>query len=565
MKYAGDFETIGQEGDCRIWAWAVCQVGNTSNFRYGNDMDGFFSFCEGEKHNPTIFFHNLKFDGEFIIAHLFRSGYRWVKGRKELEPGTFTTLISDGGVFYQIQVCFGMEGKRLRYALFQDSLKLFPMTVARLAQAFSLPIQKLSIDYKEIRPIGHELTTEEVAYIKNDVTIVALALERLDEMGLTKMTIGSNALADYKRMVGKKFRDIFPIPDYDVDVRKSYKGGFTYVNDIFKEVDVGEGIVLDVNSLYPSVMRYEKMPYGEGVRFEGEYKEDNVYDLYIQQMGCYFELKPGHLPTIQLKNNRAFMPNEYVKSSKDEDGSEHFILLTLTSVDLELFREHYEIIDPQYYGGWKFKSTVGLFTDYIDKWNGVKVTATKEGNRPMREIAKLMLNNLYGKFSTNPTVYSKEPYMGEDGVVHYRVSDPESREPVYIPAGTFITAWARNKTIRSAQKVYNRFIYADTDSLHLVGTEVPEGLEISDTKLGAWKIEKTFRRARFLRQKSYIEEVESDGEWTLSVTCAGMPDACHPYVTWENFRTGAQIPGKLKSKRTAGGVILAECLHTLRE
>ena len=120
------------------------------------------------------------------------------------------------------------------------------------------------IDFSKVkqkeREKGHILTAEEIEYIKNDVLIVAKALNVLFYEDLTKMTQGSNALNDFKEILTKsKFNHYFPTLDYEVDkdLRKSYKGGFTYLNPIYKEKDVGKGVVLDVNSLYPSVM-YEK-------------------------------------------------------------------------------------------------------------------------------------------------------------------------------------------------------------------------------------------------------------------------------------------------------------------
>ncbi|MGN1371248.1 MAG: DNA polymerase [Candidatus Coprovivens sp.] len=41
---------------------------------------------------------------------------------------------------------------------------------------------------------------------------------------------------------------------------KVINGGFTYLNPIYKEKIVENINVLDVNSLYPSVMQYCKMP-----------------------------------------------------------------------------------------------------------------------------------------------------------------------------------------------------------------------------------------------------------------------------------------------------------------
>ena len=170
-----------------------------------------------------------------------------------------------------------------------------------------------------------------------------------------------------------------------------------------------------------------------------------------------------------MKNNLSFIPTQYLTSSGDEE-----VTLCLTSVDLELFLEHYNVYNVEWHSGWKFKSTTGLFTEYIDKWTKVKIESTLNGNKAMRTLAKLMLNALYGKFALNPNVQSKIPYY-DNGVIKYTNGAKETRDPIYIPVGTFVTAWARHKTITSAQKVFPIFAYADTDSLHL-NLKLPEEL-----------------------------------------------------------------------------------------
>lgn len=556
--FTADFETTTDEKDCRVWAWAVCDINKPDNISLGNSIESFFSFLQSQGTN-TYYFHNLKFDGEFIIYYLLKNGFKHIKDKEDRGYKTFETLITDRGVFYQIKVYFSYvyrKPKQTCCITFVDSFKLLPFSVEAIAKSFDLPISKLEIDYNANREVGHILTLEEQEYIKNDVKIMALALNEMFIMNLTKMTIGSCALNEYKDVVGlKKFERNFPIPDYDQDIRRSYRGGFTYLNPKFKDVDVGAGIVLDVNSLYPSVMFESKMPYGTGIYFKGKYQSDVNYDLYVCQIMVNFDLKTNHIPTIQLKNTLGFQPTEYVESSNGEK-----ILLTLTNVDLDLFFQQYNVYEIDYLSGWKFKSSTNLFKPYINKWNAIKAAATVDGDKVKRTIAKLMLNNLYGKFATNPKTAQKYPKLGADDMVHYVIGDEEERDPVYIPVGTFVTAWARYKTITSAQKLFDRFIYADTDSLHLVGTELPDCLEIHDTKLGAWKHESSFVRARFLRSKSYIED---DGK-ELKITCAGMPKGCYSFVTWENFHPNASYPGKLKSTRVSGGIILKESPHTLR-
>lgn len=552
--FTADFETTTDPTDCRVWACGICEIGKPENFIYMNNIDGFIEWARKQR-KVTTYFHNLKFDGEFILCWLFENGFKFVADRRDLEKNTFTTLISDKGQFYSMEICFERKGKEKECLTIYDSLKILPFSVAAIAKGFNLPISKLEIDYNETREKGHVLTQEEIDYLRNDVEIMARALHILFEQGLTKMTQGSNALYDYKRTVGtKNFSKWFPIPEYDSDIRQSYKGGFTYLNPKYKELDLTDGIVLDVNSLYPSVMYYQPLPYGEGIFFKGKYKPDKIYNLYVQMFTCQFELKPGYIPTIQLKNNLSFVPTHYLESSDGED-----VTLCLTSVDLELFMEHYNVYNIEYHSGWKFKSTIGLFKEYIDKWNKVKMESTLNGNKAMRTLAKLMLNALYGKFALNPNVQSKLPWY-DNGVIKYKLGEKETREPIYIPVGTFITAWARHKTISSAQKVCDRFVYADTDSLHLVGTEIPDMLEIDPVKLGAWKHESTFTRARFLRQKSYIEEIDG----VLKITCAGMPDRCYQYVTWDNFHTGATYAGKLGMTHVNGGIVLKDIPFSIK-
>lgn len=569
MLFTADFETTTDPLDCRVWACGICSIDETHSFKYGNSLDWFFEFAKNNI-GSTFYFHNLKFDGEFILCYLFEHGYKHITDRKKLKTKTFTTLISDKGQFYSLEICFNKEEDKMEKITIYDSLKILPFSVEAIAKGFNLPISKLEIDYDEKREIGHILTRQEIDYLRNDVEIISRALLTLFNQDLRQMTQGSNALYDYKKIVGKKnFSKWFPIPDYDFDIRQSYKGGFTYCDPRRQEQDIGEGIVLDVNSLYPSVMYYQPLPYGEGIFFDGKYKPDKLYNLYVQMFTCQFELKENYIPTIQLKNNLSFIPTDYLSSSDDEE-----VTMCLTSVDLELFFEHYHVYNITWHSGWKFKSTTGLFKEYIDKWNAVKMESTLNGNKAMRTLAKLMLNALYGKFALNPNVQSKIPYY-DNGIIKYTLGEKETRNPIYIPVGTFITAWARHKTITSAQKVYDRFLYADTDSLHLIGTEIPKDLEVDPIKLGAWKHESTFTRARFVRQKTYIEETLCDnsfylpdinlyGSTKMNITCAGMPSRCYKHVTWENFITGSSFKGKLQFTHVQGGIVLKDIDFTIK-
>ena len=560
MRYfTADFETTADDmAETRVWAWAVCTL-KTYDIKHGTDIDGFLRWCECAP-NARVYFHNLKFDGKFLIDRLLKSGWEWSESSHARMPYTFTTLISDMNQFYSIKLHY----KKGHFVEFCDSLKIIPLPVAKIPEAFGFEAHesKLEIDYTEHREVGHELTQEEIDYISADVRIVARALGELIDHGATKITAGSNAIAEYKKTIGgeKGFRRMFPVCDYDAEIRPCYKGGFTYVNPEYRGKDIGAGIVLDVNSLYPSVMASicgELLPYGDPVLYEGEYVQDDRYPLYIQTVHVDFTLKSDHIPCIQMKGNLSFLPTEYVRDSKGEQT------LVLTSVDLALLKDHYDINSIRYGKGWKFKASRALFEKFIMSANNEKIEAARTGNAGKRYMAKLKMNSPYGKMATNPIKRCRRPILGEDGIVKYEMLAPEHTDGMYLPVGAFITAWARNKTIRAAQSVKHRFVYADTDSLHLIGTDYPQELDIDEYRLGAWKVESEFWRARFLRPKTYIEDDVKTGK--LTVHCAGMPERCHEHVTWENFKPGAKYSGKLYSKTVKGGIILYEGDFVIRE
>ena len=84
--------------------------------------------------------------------------------------------------------------------------------------------------------------------------------------------------------------------------------------------------------------------------------------------------------------------------------------------------------------------------------------------------------------------------MGDDEIVHYTLSEKQEKEGIYLPIGSFITAYAREKTIRTSQAIKDyslqkygtdMYIYSDTDSIHttLPIEELKLFCEIDDVKL----------------------------------------------------------------------------------
>jgi hypothetical protein len=164
-------------------------------------------------------------------------------------------------------------------------------------------------------------------------------------------------------------------------------------------------------------------------------------------------------------------------------------------------------------------------------------------------------------------VTPKIPIMNSDRIVQLVLGDEETRNPVYTPVGVFITAYARDITIRTAQKYYDVFAYADTDSLHLLTDTDPDGLEVHPTKLGAWKFEGSFSEAIYVRAKCYCEHMSQDSKGEpvdyYSTHVAGLPESIASQVTLDDIQDGKVWHGKLSPHRVPGGIVLRSIDFTL--
>ncbi len=535
--YAADFETTTDPDDCRVWAWGLACIDSPDDVEHGLDIESFVRRVSQLK--GQVYFHNLKFDASFIIDYIMKVGYEHTT---EQFPGkmAFTTLMSGGGKLFNTCVRFG-NGNMVE---FRDSFKKIPLKVSEIPKAFNLEDFKGDIDYHKPRPIGYEPSDAEWSYVDRDVKIVAKALRTVISSGMTNLTVASDSMREYKSTIGRKsFTARFPVlsPDVDAFIREAYRGGYTYADDRFRgRLHETRGVVLDVNSLYPYVMYYRKIPYGIPSYFTGTPPEGK---LSIFSVTFKAKIKPKHIPIIQVKRNIMFGGTEYLYKI-DEPVTMH-----VTNVDWQLFNEHYDITVLTFNGGYSFKGREGMFDDYIDKYMNQKENAV--GGQ--RTIAKLFLNSLYGKFATNPDVTGKEPEY-TDRVVWHR-GDEQTRDPIFTAAGAFITSYAREVTIRAAQENYDCFAYADTDSLHLLRETLPETLEIDPNKLGAWKHEYDFTRAFYMRAKAYMEEHPNG---FIETHIAGVPEDVANALTFDDLYPGHVLHGKLTPTTVPGGVVLKD-------
>lgn len=538
-----DFETTTNPLDCRVWSWGSMAVDDYSDYVTGIGVGSYVAYMLSV---PSVtYFHNLAFDGSFILDYILKDGYAWVA--KNPGKGQFSTVISNMNKFYSITIV-SKEGVKVEL---RDSLKKIPLPVRDVPKAFNLDSSKGDIDYEMERPIGYLPSQQEWDYLYRDIFIMAQAMRVVLASGMKRLTVGADSLAEFKSLHGRGFERTFPVlsKTVDDDIRLAYSGGIAMPNRKWVRKRVGRGIVIDKNSMYPWVMRTKLLPYGKP--WWSEVQDDDA-DLFILSLTFTAKLKPNHIPCIQIKRSIQFNSQEFLEEVSEPTT------VSITSVDLELWQEQYDLNIWAINGYWNFKGIEGLFNDYIDKWMAVKANSTGGA----RTIAKLHLNTLYGKFAKNTDVTGKRPILDDTGTVQYVMCDHEESNPVYTAMGAFITAYARQDLIRSAQANYDRFLYCDTDSLHLLGDEEPD-LWLHSTELGAWKVEhdgQPFDEAVFLRAKQYCERF---GDYD-DVHIAGLPHEIAVKVHLEDMLHPRTWDGKLVPKRVPGGTVLANTTFTLK-
>lgn len=654
--FMGDFETTVYKGQVNTEVWASALVELFSDkVTILHSIAETFDYLVSLNCNVVVYYHNLKFDGAFWLSYLlvdkkFTQAYdkigdketdvKW-KQQFKMFNNTFKYSISDRGMWYSIVVKVKSHFIEIR-----DSLKLLPFSVKRIGESFGTKHKKLDMEYTGFRYAGCEITKEEQEYIANDVLVVKEALEIMFKQGHNKLTIGSCCLEEYKKIcrssleIQLDYAEMFPnLYDFKIDkqehkydnagdwLRKSYRGGWCYLVKGKENKIKTNGTTADVNSLYPSMMSSKsgnKYPIGLPKFWTGNFipeeaLKENMY--YFVRIKTRFYIKDNYLPFIQVKGDLKYKGTESLETSDvyNHENDDYFpyyidkngniqqakVELTLTMTDYQLIKEHYELVDFEIIDGCYFYSMVGIFDEYINKYAKIK----KESKGALRELAKLFLNNLYGKMASSTDSSFKIAYVKDDKSIGFMQVVENEKKPGYIAIGSAITSYSRNFTIRAAQKNYygankRGFIYADTDSIHcdLLPQEI-KGIEVDDKEFCCWKLESCWDKAIFTRQKTYIEHVTHENLIPLeeskqynNIKCAGMPKKCKdlfelsmqgtadvdenwsddekeflfdednkPIVRYySDFKVGLKVPDKLRPIRIRGGVLLVNTTYEMR-
>jgi len=291
--------------------------------------------------------------------------------------------------------------------------------------------------------------------------------------------------------------------------RAAYFGG--RVECFFIGKAEGEFYQLDVNSMYPAVMRDNLFPTNLVTIWEGADPED------VEKALKYY-LVVGE---VELDTPKPLFPVRH-------DGRVVFpvgrFTATLATPEFALAWEKGYIREVKRLA--LYDQGV-IFREYVDILFKRRREFQEAGNKPFAEICKRMLNSLYGKFGQKGADWEKvgyipsipdgfwtevegetgkvEEYRALGGLVEVKVASGESYNS--FPAiAAHVTSYARLKLLALMDRAGKRHVYySDSDSV-IVDRAGFEALKdsLSDTELGMLKVENKATSLVIFSPKDYI-------------------------------------------------------------
>jgi hypothetical protein len=584
---AMDFETLSMDSEglqqCYAGGWTngkiikkfmafeineliVLKVIN-SIFEYIFRKDGESKSAEKKRNGMTFFVHNLgRFDAVFIIKDLIQShpdinDYE-VKGKWKTEDNRL------------IQLRITHKKSRLHIKLV-DSMSFFGhKSLNSILKSFNIPdvlnLQKLGSIQKGIFPhswinkdrlsyigpkpdtkyykgtngeINQELynsipennwnvRSELDKYLTSDIIGLYKAVRIYAERVFNRYRLNITDFTTLPSLAKGVFTSNYYDEEFDIkvikgqiekNIRSSYFGGLVQVlvNDI-----VNEGYGYDVNSQYPNAMLMD-MPVGNPIIT----LEKDINKLFGFTYGKVIPPKKEDLRVLLLRHR-----NEKGESILSREPFEGWFFTELIKEAIK-YGYKFEVITS-----YQFKRGKNVFSDYVNIHYNDKKNAE---DNISKEMAKLFLNSLYGKFGmkdieSNINILSKEkstyitknynydyiiPINDYYSIVKYRSKIPEKIRKWYkemesnlnvdigsnkirgvdssIPIASAISSYALLLMFKYMNIPGNLLLYMDTDGIVL---SKPLNPKCVGTDLGLMKLEYSIKRAVYASKKFYAVE-----------------------------------------------------------
>ena len=346
----------------------------------------FWEFVESKAYNNSRL---------YLVAHNVQFDFRVLKGFLNLRQRGWTTkkIIFNG----TSNIWQFTKGKKTLIIL--DNMNYFKSSLAVLGA--SIGINKMEMDATDDKKL--------MEYCRNDVKIMVKAWDlyliflQENDLGNFQKTIASQAFGSFRHRFMKTKIHIHTNEKIIALERESYHGARTEAFRIGKMLNTQMYFLVDVNSMYPSIMREYDYPH-KLVR--SDYNLDlNIIKILLKKYclvaKCIVNVDVPIYPTKQ--NDRLIFPVGKFET-------------VLTTREIEYGIEHNYIEKFIKIASYE---KANLFKEYVDFFYSKKLQYQKEGNDAFYYMCKLFLNSLYGKFGQRINEYKKVSNNNdmEDGVI----------------------------------------------------------------------------------------------------------------------------------------------------
>jgi len=485
----------------------------------------------------------------YLIAHNTAYDYGIVDMDGYIESRGMTIYKFVINSVFMVDAGNQIQGKSIKII---DTTNWFKQPLERLGRMFGY--EKGHIE--DFRNVSDDVL---LPYCKQDTRIIAEVFKYYinfissNDLGNFAPTAAGQAFNAFRHRFMNEDILIHMNPElYDLEM-KSYRGGRT---DIFRQGEFHDIIKLDINSMYPYVMReheYPTKPVSKGVI--SQVPIDDVLE-YCRK---YFVVGEFDIqldaPCLAVKREKLIFPIGRIRA-------------VLTSPEIVTVMEHGSLLECH---GLVLYEKAKLFDGYVDHFYKLKSEAK---DNSIRELSKLFLNSLYGKFGqrqlgeitdvTANTLYWSvlESLPIEDNIIYYH-DEHESYKVVRMGNKLYKMTGAKqtpgnnsSPIISSAVTAYARcylwnmmrtagldhVYYCDTDSL-FVDRSGYEALDsaglINNKELGKLKVEGIGSCVlRGPKDYDWYEGGMEKGE--RKQTIKGVPrsskkldDSTYEYMQWE--------------------------------
>lgn len=466
------------------------------------NVEDFWNFVLDTKAYTTIIFaHNMHFDLNVVKGLLKLGDYGFEIELPVFESSTFILVTRNVE-----------ERKRI---IFLDTFNYFKTSLEKIGEM--LGEQKLDIDFDKCSLNDLRL------YCMQDVRIIKQLIlkwmEYLEEhnLGNMKYTAASQSFTAFRHKYMQHDICIHANPEVIKLEQDSYRGGRT---EAFFVGDLKDISVVDINSLYPFVMKHFDFPIRLVAHKEGLTQKDIEYLInegYLVVAEC----------EIQTDKNVIGVKHEIGESKKLIFPVGTFTV-TLTNPEINLLLSTGGKINRV--GKLSVYEKGNIFTHFVTENYALRRKYQKENNFVFSEMVKLILNSLYGKFGQQQRLLRRIGDAPPDLVLYEYCVDADTGKRFtqlifgggvwinertteesfnsFTAIASYVTAYARTYLYLLMQ-IPDNVYYCDTDSLMIQTEELTRFGHLIGTDLGLLKLEYSGENIRIYGAKDYeIDELK---------------------------------------------------------